>query len=73
MRYYKQSLFRPLYESLIMDNEWMEGLIEKLKDYDVISLVEMLELKSSDIVEMFEYDIEEKAEQLAEEIGYTID
>ena len=51
----------------------MGGLIEKLKDYDVISLVEMLELKSSDIVEMFEYDIEEKAGQLAEEIGYTID
>ena len=56
-----------------MNNEWLEGLLEKLKDYDVVSLVEMLELKSADIVQMFEYDIEEKAERLAEEIGYRFE
>ena len=56
-----------------MNNEWLEGLIEKLKDYDVYTLVDMLELKSSDIVAMFEYDIEEKAESLAEEIGYRFE
>ena len=56
-----------------MNNEWLDGLIEKLKDYDVSTLIDMLELTSSDIVQMFEHDIEEKAESLAEEIGYQFE
>jgi hypothetical protein len=48
-------------------------LIEKLKEVDEISLLELLDISSSDIVENFKYLIEEKSETLFDKFEEDLD
>ena len=47
----------------------IEELKEKLATIDEISLLEILEIDSRDLVERFVDEIEDKADELAEDIG----
>jgi anion-transporting ArsA/GET3 family ATPase len=47
----------------------IEELKEKLATIDEISLLEILEIDSRDLVERFVDKIEDKADELAEDIG----
>jgi hypothetical protein len=47
----------------------IEELKEKLATIDEISLMEILEIDSRDLVERFVDKIEDKADELAEDIG----
>ena len=44
-----------------------QDLLERLKKIDEVSLLEILEISSEDIVDAFQDKIEEKAEQLSRE------
>ena len=47
----------------------IEELKEKLATIDEVSLLEILEIDSRDLVELFVDKIEDKADELAEDIG----
>lgn len=53
-----------------MSDDWLTGLKEKLQDYDVAMLIDLLELTPEDILWRFDDLIEVKALELANEIGY---
>lgn len=52
------------------NNEWLLGLKEKLRDYDIATLIDILVLDTDDIVDRCIDIIEDNAEQIAENIGY---
>ena len=51
----------------------LNELKERLKREDEVDLLEILNIDSEQLVEKFEYEIEERFQQLEEEYGYDED
>lgn len=57
-------------EVLMEVNDWLISLKEKLNDYDVYTLIDILDITPQQIIERFDDIIEDQAESIASEIGY---
>ena len=51
------------------DRMTLDELLERLKEYDIDDLIELLKITSEDLVEILEWDIKERYDELVKEIG----
>jgi hypothetical protein len=51
-------------------NDWLISLKEKLNDYDLYTLIDILDITPQQLIERFDDIIEDRAEEIANEIGY---
>ena len=47
----------------------LDELLERLKEYDIDDLIELLKITSEDLVEILEWDIKERFDELVKEVG----
>lgn len=51
-------------------NDWLISLKEKLNDYDLYTLIDILDITPQQLIERFDDIIEDRAKEIANEIGY---